>query len=155
MGQMEFEEIRAIMDLIDANGDGALTAEELIDAMQNEKIEHALREHGIEIKDPDLFFQTLLAMSLDPSSGSIDINEFVHYAMQTKGPASALVVQSLVLGTKTLEGQIQAMQNSVLSRVESWPEKVGTLDNSQRGSRRINEPSLFGEGSDRSNSRWP
>merc|ERR1711972_54767 len=97
---MEAEELRCIMETIDTNGSGTLSIKEFIDGMQNEQVQHALHNLGVEIKDPELYFRNMAAAM---STDEVDLNDLVTTVMRLKGSASSVDLHSLISETVTMK----------------------------------------------------
>merc|ERR1719401_1816297 len=69
----DWEELLCIMNVIDTDCNGSLSVEEFLSAMDNERVVHALRCLGVDIKDAALFFQT---MSHVTDTEEMSIEEF-------------------------------------------------------------------------------
>merc|ERR1719188_2573178 len=112
--QMEMQELRCIMTLIDTNGSGSLSVDEFVEAMRNERVEQKMRSMGIDVKMPELYFRTLALVS---KSEEVSIDDFVTHLIQMKGQATSVDVQSLTLETAVLKkvvGQLQDGQRQML-----------------------------------------
>ena len=92
--------VTAIMHTIDTDGSGSLSVDEFLTAMQNDRVEHALRQIGVDIRMPEHYFKTLAAIT---EQEEIAIDEFVAHIVQMKGAASRTDVQTLTLEVAMLQ----------------------------------------------------
>ncbi|CAE7342719.1 Scn8a, partial [Symbiodinium pilosum] len=98
--QDDIQEVTAIMHTIDTDGSGSLSVDEFLTAMQNDRVEHALRQIGVDIRMPEHYFKTLAAIT---EQEEIAIDEFVAHIVQMKGAASRTDVQTLTLEVAMLQ----------------------------------------------------
>merc|ERR1719436_1866241 len=112
--QREIEELRCVMELIDSDGSGYLSLNEFLPALKNQRIQHALRDVGVDIKMPELYFKTL---ALVTNQEEVSVDDFVKHIVQMKGHATSVDVQSLTLETAVLKknvADILESQSSIL-----------------------------------------
>ena len=88
------------MHTIDTDGSGSLSVEEFLTAMENDRVEHALRQLGVDIRMPEHYFKTLSAIT---EQTEISIEEFVAHIVQMKGSATRTDVQTLTLEVAVLQ----------------------------------------------------
>lgn len=106
------EELKAIMReallVPEEVGDAFLISKELFAVtLKNPKIHGYLATLGLDVKDVDLFFDTLAANS---GEKEMRIDEFVAHAIRMKGLASSIDVQGLAIQMRMLRNQVDTLQ---------------------------------------------
>lgn len=99
----ELEELTGLMNAIDGDGNGEISCDEFVRAMENEKVRGVLRSVGVDIKEPELYFKT---MSFVAQREHIDLNNFAEQALRLKGAASGIDLHSLIHETKLVRQNI-------------------------------------------------
>lgn len=100
----ETAEVICILQAIDTNEDGTLERSEFREAMQNERISHALSALGIDIKHADTFFDTLV----DGNAGgaedqAVDLEHLGRQIVRLKGNATSVDLHALISQTRALQ----------------------------------------------------
>merc|ERR1711972_1100000 len=112
--ETEIRELRCLMELVDVDGTGQVTLDEFAAGLQNPRVAHALLRHGIDIKVPELYFQTLAAMAVQGGGvsqvQSIDIDDFVTRIIQMRGVSTSVDVHTPKLETTMLQANVRQLR---------------------------------------------
>uniref|UniRef100_A0A6U6K7Y6 EF-hand domain-containing protein n=1 Tax=Zooxanthella nutricula TaxID=1333877 RepID=A0A6U6K7Y6_9DINO len=123
----DINELECIMQIIDANGSGTLTIEEFVDAMDNERVIHALKMLGVDVKDAEFYFKTLATAT---GQDEISVAEFTQQVIRMKGPATAVDLHGLILETTVMRSRMRRYQEE---QTELFSELASFIDSEKAG----------------------
>lgn len=103
--ETECEEMRKLIQQMDADASGALTLDEFVMATEDVYVKSYLRSLGLEIHDAVMFFKMLASLA---GTENLPIDDFVKRLGRMKGGATAMDLQSLMFEVSILRKQVEA-----------------------------------------------
>jgi len=99
----EAEELTAILEMMDDDGDGCMSISEFGNIMTNDRVVHMFKKVGVDIKDAELFFTTVANLS---NKDVIEIPEFVGQIMRLRGDALSIDLHAVLVQMHALQDRL-------------------------------------------------
>merc|ERR1712060_428515 len=105
-------ELKRIMNLLDLDGSGKLSWEELNDSMASETMLAYMASVGLELHDLRLFYNVLTDYG-DCEEG-VDVERFIEGCMAMRGTATSMDMQKQLFETTRLQRQFANFEQTIL-----------------------------------------
>jgi len=113
---VEANKLRHLIQEMDVGNDGKISKTDFTDSMKQNRLRAQLAALGLDIRDTELFFGSIIETS---KHEALDIEDFTTHCLRLKGMASSIDMQTLVFAAKLIKRDQNAMRAMLDDKLDS------------------------------------